>query len=57
MTIVGGLSIELAQVVMIAVVGMPYRSIDIDDVILNAIGLVLGWLLMRLGMARLAQSR
>ncbi|MFL5722952.1 MAG: VanZ family protein [Chloroflexota bacterium] len=52
MTIVGGLSIELAQTVMIAVVGMPYRSIDIDDAILNAIGLVLGWFLVRFGTAR-----
>ena len=57
MTIVGGLSIELAQVAMIAVVGMPYRSIDIDDAILNSIGLVLGWLLVRLGAARVARSR
>jgi glycopeptide antibiotics resistance protein len=56
MTIVGGCSIELAQVVMIAIVGMPYRSIDIDDAILNAIGLVLGWFLVRFGTARLARS-
>ena len=56
LTIVGGLSIELAQVAMIALVGMPYRSIDIDDAILNAIGLVLGWFLLRVGTARLARS-
>jgi glycopeptide antibiotics resistance protein len=45
LTIVGGASIEAAQTVMIAIVGMPYRSIDIDDAILNAIGLVIGWFL------------
>jgi len=57
MTVVGGLSIEVAQTVMIAVVGMPYRSIDVDDAILNAIGLILGWFLVRFWIGRRARRR
>lgn len=47
MTILGGASIEAAQLVMSAAVGFRYRFIDIDDVILNAIGIAVGWLIVR----------
>jgi glycopeptide antibiotics resistance protein len=44
--VIGGASIELAQAAISAVLGFRYRSIDVDDAILNAIGLVVGWLLV-----------
>jgi glycopeptide antibiotics resistance protein len=40
--IVGG-SIEAAQLAMSLVVGFRYRTIDVDDWILNTIGLVIGF--------------
>jgi glycopeptide antibiotics resistance protein len=48
--IVGGASVELAQLAISSVLGFRYRSIDIDDAILNAVGLVLGWLVAVLGL-------
>ena len=42
--VLGGASIELAQLTISTVLGFRYRSIDVDDAILNAIGLALGWL-------------
>jgi glycopeptide antibiotics resistance protein len=44
--VLGGASIELAQAAISAVLGFRYRSIDVDDAILNAIGLVIGWFLV-----------
>jgi glycopeptide antibiotics resistance protein len=44
-TIVGGVSIEAAQLAVSSLLGIRYRSIDIDDVILNALGILIGWLL------------
>jgi len=49
--IVGGASIELLQLAISTVLGYRYRSIDVDDAILNAAGLVLGWLVVALGLA------
>lgn len=45
--IVGGMSIELAQLSISVAVGFTYRAIDIDDVLLNTIGIVVGWLVVR----------
>ena len=50
LAIAGGASIELAQAAISGVLGVRYRSIDIDDAILNATGLVLGWLLVVLAL-------
>lgn len=47
LTIVGGLSIEAAQLAISSVLGFLYRTIDIDDVLLNAIGIAVGWLAVR----------
>jgi glycopeptide antibiotics resistance protein len=44
--VLGGVSIELAQVAISSVLGFRYRFIDIDDAILNGTGLALGWLVV-----------
>jgi glycopeptide antibiotics resistance protein len=51
LTILGGASIEAAQLAISAVLGFAYRAIDIDDVILNSIGIVIGWLALRVWLA------
>lgn len=43
-----GLGTETAQLVMCLVLGSLYRGIDINDTILNALGVYLGYLLFRL---------
>ena len=53
--VVGG-SIEAAQLAMSLVVGFRYRTIDVDDWILNTIGLLIGfaiWQLLAMVAARL----
>lgn len=47
LAIVGGASVEAAQPAISSVLGFNYRTIDIDDVILNACGIVVGWLAVR----------
>jgi glycopeptide antibiotics resistance protein len=47
LAIAGGLSVEACQLAVSTVLGFHYRTIDIDDVILNAIGIVVGWLVLR----------
>ena len=49
--ILGGASIELAQLVISTLIGFRYRSIDIDDAIANGVGLALGWLVVALAIA------
>jgi glycopeptide antibiotics resistance protein len=44
----GGLSVEVGQLAISSLLGFPYRTVDIDDVILNAIGIVVGWMAARL---------
>jgi glycopeptide antibiotics resistance protein len=39
----GSLAIELIQLALSGVVGYPYRQTDVDDVILNAFGALLGY--------------
>ena len=41
------LGIELSQVVISLMVGVPYRAFDVDDLILNTIGAIVGWLAWR----------
>jgi glycopeptide antibiotics resistance protein len=47
--IVGGASVEAIQLVISLAIGVLYRTVDVDDVILNAaglaLGLILGWLI------------
>jgi glycopeptide antibiotics resistance protein len=45
--IVAGSAIELAQLVASLWLGFPYRSIDIDDAILNTLGIVVAYLVFR----------
>ena len=45
LVVLGGASIELAQLTISTVIGFRYRSIDVDDAIANGAGLALGWLL------------
>ena len=45
--LVVGCSIEAAQLVVSLALGFPYRSIDIDDAILNTLGIVLVFALYR----------
>lgn len=49
--LVGGASIELAQLGVSLALGFRYRSIDVDDVILNTIGLLIGYAAARAGLA------
>lgn len=44
------LSIELSQLVISLSVGVPYRAFDVDDLILNSAGAVIGWLLWRVSL-------
>lgn len=46
LVVIGGASIEVAQVAISTVLGFRYRFIDIDDAILNGAGLGLGWLVV-----------
>jgi glycopeptide antibiotics resistance protein len=47
-TIAGGASIEAAQLATSSALGFRYRTIDVDDVLLNAIGIAVGWLAVHL---------
>ena len=47
LTVVGGASVEAGQLAISSLLGFHYRTIDIDDVILNAIGIVIGWVVAR----------
>ena len=48
--VLGGASIELLQLAISTVLGFRYRSIDVDDAILNGVGLGLGWFAVVLGL-------
>lgn len=41
------LSIEMAQLLMSAILGFSYKVFDVDDLLLNMIGGVLGWVTFR----------
>jgi len=41
------LGIELCQLVISLLVGLPYRAFDVDDLILNSAGAMFGWVLWR----------
>jgi glycopeptide antibiotics resistance protein len=41
------LGIEISQVVISLMVGVPYRAFDVDDLILNTFGAIVGWLAWR----------
>ncbi len=43
-----GLSLELSQLVVSLLIGLAYRGIDINDVILNAVGVLIGYGLFRM---------
>ncbi|MBT4004159.1 MAG: VanZ family protein [Chloroflexi bacterium] len=43
-----GLFIEITQLVISLLLGFPYRVIDINDVIFNAFGVLIGYILFRL---------
>jgi len=47
LAIVGGASVEAGQLAISALLGFPYRTVDIDDVILNAVGIAVGWVGLR----------
>lgn len=42
-----GAGVELGQVVISLVLGYPYRVLDVNDVLLNALGVVIGYGLFR----------
>jgi glycopeptide antibiotics resistance protein len=46
LVVVAGASVELAQLAISTVLGFRYRWIDVDDAIMNAVGVALGWLLV-----------
>lgn len=44
------LSIELSQVTISLMVGVPYRAFDVDDLMLNTAGAIIGWLTWRVSL-------
>ncbi len=48
------LAIEISQSTLSLVRGSPYRAFDVDDLILNTVGVILGWLAWRLTLGLLA---
>lgn len=50
------LSIELSQLLISLVVGVPYRAFDVDDLILNTTGAVLGWPVWRITLGLMQRS-
>jgi glycopeptide antibiotics resistance protein len=55
--IVVSAAIELGQLAWDLLIGMPWRSADIDDVIVNAFGTVVGYVAWRLAGAAMAGRR
>lgn len=47
LSVLVGFSTELSQLVLCLIVGGNYRSVDINDVLLNAIGVLAGYALLR----------
>jgi glycopeptide antibiotics resistance protein len=47
LAIVGGASVEAGQLAISSLLGFHYRTVDIDDAILNAVGIVVGWVVAR----------
>lgn len=43
-----GVVIESSQLLVSLLIGIPYRVIDVNDVIFNAVGVILGYLIFRL---------
>jgi glycopeptide antibiotics resistance protein len=52
LAVAAGLAIETAQLIASIIVGGVYRSVDINDVLLNTVGALLGYALFR-GFARI----
>jgi glycopeptide antibiotics resistance protein len=50
-------SIELLQLALCALLQDPYRSVDIDDVIVNTVGALLGYALFVGGRGLLRRKR
>ncbi len=48
LAILAGVGIETAQLIADLILGMNYRSVDINDSIMNAIGVMLGYVIYRL---------
>jgi glycopeptide antibiotics resistance protein len=55
--IVASAAVEVAQLAWDLVIGMPWRSADIDDVIVNAAGTVLGYAVWRFATIAIASRR
>ena len=51
------LAVETAQLALSLVMGFPWRVFDVDDLLLNTLGAVLGYALWRLGFAILRRGR
>ncbi len=49
LALVVGLGAELAQLLTMLLLGVNYRSVDINDTLLNALGVMAGYGLLRLG--------
>lgn len=53
-TLLGGfgvaLGVEISQFIISLIVGVPYRAFDVDDLILNTTGAVIGWLVWRISL-------
>ena len=43
----GAVAIEVCQLAISLLVSFPYRALDVDDVLLNTLGGVLGWVLWK----------
>ena len=53
----GSLAIELTQLALRVVIHPPYRSVDVDDVILNTAGALLGYGVYVVGRGLLSRRR
>lgn len=46
LSIAGSLIIESSQFIISTIIGYTYRSFDVDDLILNTAGAIIGWLIL-----------
>ena len=42
------ISIELAQFIISSIIGVTYRTFDVNDIILNTLGFIIGYLIFKL---------
>src|SRR5574340_535671 len=49
LAILVGLAIETTQLLVSLAIGAAYRSVDINDILLNAVGVMVGYLIFRFG--------